>query len=194
MPPLDDPPAMAAWWEAHMTQRVPAKILALAVSTAATAAESRKTDAVDVGKLDIENLDSLRQAKRYLAAVDAKLSAGYAAGDEAEIRRWQKPFNESIETVRKLEAAQREADKAAGEVIPKVELFNDLSSLLEVLRQMRASMSRRVTSRLSDLGPDVLARIRDVIAAELETHDGVLRQLKQFRSIEEVQFQLQAAS
>lgn len=193
LPPLDEPELMAGWWENHMTQRVPAKILALAAAgQAPAAAEARKAEAVDVSKLNIEDLDSLRQAKRYLGAVDANLSAAYASGDEAQIRRWQKPFNEAIETVRKLEAAQREADKAAGEVIPKIELFNDLSTFLETLRQMRASMARRVASRLSDLGPDVLERIGAVIAAEMEVQERVLRQLKQFRSIEEVQFQLQA--
>lgn len=195
LPPLDDPPAMAAWWERHMKQRPPAKLLSLAVAarTQPLSSEAReKSEPVDVSKIDIDNLDSLRQARRYLAAVDQKLSAAYAAGDEAQIRRWQKPFNEALDSARKAEAAQREAAKAAGDVIPKAELFSDLSQLLEVLRQMRSTMRRRICARLADLGPELLERIGVAIDLERESEDGVLRQLKQFRSIEEVHFQLEA--
>jgi hypothetical protein len=144
-PPLDDPPAMAAWWEKHMTQRVPAKLLSLAVAATLPAnQESDRTESVNVNELNVDELNSLRQARRYLAALDAKLTAAYAGGDEAAIRRWQKPFNEALESVRKLEASERDAAKAAGEVIPRAELFSELSQLIEVLRQMQSTMRRRI--------------------------------------------------
>lgn len=193
LPPLDDPPLMAAWWEKHMTQRVPAKLLSFAV-TARTQGEERKAESVNVEDINVDNLNSLRQARRYLVAIDRNLSAAYATGDEAGIRRWQKPFNEASESVRKLEAAEREAAKARGDVLPRSEVFTELSQLLELLRQMRSTMRRRISTRLSDLGPALLERIGAAIDLEREGEDIVLRQAAIFRSIEEVHFQLEATA
>jgi hypothetical protein len=194
-PPLDDLPSFIIWWEKRMSQRVPADILALAVPAAAqpTAGETT-TESLDVSSLDVDNLDSLRQARRYLLAIDRKLSAAYTAGDEVAIKRWQKPFNEASDSVRKLEAAARDDAKARGEVLPRAQVFTEISTLLETLRQMRSTMGRRIKARLSDLPPDSLERIGAVVDQERESEDSVLRRASIFQSMEEVHFQLEPAS
>jgi hypothetical protein len=192
LPPLDDPPAMVTWWERRMAVRVPSKILALVVEAGLKPSEENDSgESIDVDSLDITNLDSLRQARRYLAAVDQKLSAAYRSGSESQIRRWQKPFNEAFASVQKAESAQRDALKIAGELIPKDELLRELSTLLELLRQMRSTMRRRIAARLGDLSPELLERIGAVVDHEREGEDGVLRQLKEFRSIEQIDFHLE---
>lgn len=189
LPPLDEPALMAAWWDNHMTTRVPAKLLAFAQG-ASDPGES--TDALNVHEIDMSDLDSLKSARRYAAAIDKKLSAAYLKGQRADIRSWQKDLNEALDSVRKLEAAERAAQKESREVLPRGEVCSEIAQLVEVFRQMRSTMRRRITARLADLPAELLERIGNAIDRERENEDSVLRQLTNIGSVAEVVLKLEA--
>jgi hypothetical protein len=192
LPPLDSPGEMAAWWTRHMKQRVPAKLIALASQKTSGAAPN--SSIVDLTKLVGAVGDALRKARAVRMATDQHLTEAYASGDDTKIEICQRRWLRAVEQERKLETAAREEAKASGDLIPRAELLPELSQFLEVMHQMRRSARRRILARFHvDLSPELAEALGIAIEQELERGDAVLRQLKQFRTLEEIdQFELTA--
>jgi hypothetical protein len=195
LPPLDQPPEMPGWWARHMKQRVPPRLLALA---ATRQPEENDEAGIDVGKLSGDVGDAVRRARVFLEAADRQLSEAYDSGVDSKIEVKQRRWLKALEALRKAEAAEREDRKASDELIPRVELLPELSQLLEVLRHMRSTMKRRIIARIGIMPPDFPADFTDRLSVAIEieraNEDAVLRRLKQFRSVEEIDaFQLEHA-
>lgn len=167
-----------------MKQRVPLKLLSIALAAAKDNESEGDVGGINIRELNIDNLDSLKQAQRYLAAIDQKLARAYALGNDDEIRRWQAPFDKALEAVRKAQNADREERKLAGDLIPRAELFSELNQLLTMQRNMRATMDRRIVARLA-LPEEYHESLRAAIRAERDQEDSVFRQLRHFQGIED---------
>lgn len=191
LPPLDDPEAMVAWWPNHMQTRVPEKILAPARGLK-PGVEGNDEESVDVDAIDASDFDALASARRYLKATERKLAKAYRLGDRAGIKSLQQALLEGIDAERKLNDAVLRARKSSEDYIARVEVLNEISQLLEVFRQMRSTMRRRIAKHLQDLPPEVVLRVGDVVELERESEDSVLRQLKGFRGLQDVELELEA--
>jgi hypothetical protein len=195
LPPLDAPHEMSAWWARHMKHRVPAKLVALALRKPTAASEN---EGIDISNLQTAAGDAVRQSGTYLAAADKHLASAYASGDDARIEICQRRWLKALDAVRKAEFAAREDAKVKGDLIPKSELLPELSQFLEVMHQMRRSARRRILAKfLVDLSPELTEKLGQAIEQELKRSDAVLRRLKHFRSLEEIdafELEIDAAS
>jgi hypothetical protein len=189
-PPLDAPEAMLAWWSRHMKQRVPAKLL-FAAKRPGSAAVSESAS-IDIETLESAAGDAVRQAGSYLTAAHQHLTEAYKSGDDSRIeithRRWLK----AVEAKRKAEAAAREDAKIKGDLIPAAEILPAIAQLIEVMKQMRRSARRRIPAEARlDLSPEQSEKLDAAIDKELARGEAVFRQLKKFKSLEEIdQFEL----
>ena len=205
LPPLDDPPLMRDWWVKFMRQRVPQRLLQLAVDAAKSASNPATGDfraaSINVKTLDVTSLNTLHQARGYLVAVDQKLSVACEAGNEDDIRRWQGPWERAMEAVRKAEAADLLRQKSAGEMLSKAEVLEELANFLSLFKIMRSSMAGRVVRRLdwNDWnGATVQKReefknaLHGAIEAERLSEESFLRRLHSIQSLGEIELQLEA--
>lgn len=188
LPPFDRPSEMLAWWHRNMKQRPPANILNLAAARRLGADPSESEPSVNIADYEGQISDALREAQTMLSVATAQLKDAYKSGVDSRIeikhRRWLK----ALRAVKEAEMAAREQQKAAGELIPAAEILPALSELLQVLKHMRSTRRRRTLDRLEDLSlpPDLLDRFGTAVDDAREDEDRVLRQLKQFRSTEEI--------
>lgn len=196
LPPFDQPEKMAGWWARNMKHRAPARILALA--TARSAEEQAPGDpGLDVGDYEGQFADALKEARTLLAVATAQWKEASKSGVEARVEICQRRFLRALRAVKETEQAVREDQKASGDLIPKAEIFPEISELLQVLRHMRSTRRRRtlasinLDSLLSTDRETAANMIGDAVDAAHESEDKVLRRLSQFGSLEEVdQFQL----
>lgn len=179
VPPLDDPPAMAAWWgRVHPKYRTPDKLLQF------VKAEKEAPARVDLS-IDGEMGDDepLRQARANLRAAYTELTAARGGKDgkvdESAVARAHRVWKEAAET---FQAAQRGSDDTAkkrGELVAKSEILTAAADLAQQLRRIHETIGRNVDNRLADLPEDTRARIRAAIDAELGTVHALIRRLEQ---------------
>lgn len=187
LPPLDAPHEMAAWWAKHMKQKVPAKLMLLASQKRSGSDGAATATTIDLTKLESAAGDALRQARAIRMAAETHLSQAYASGKDEQIEIHQRRWIRAVEQERKLEGAAREDAKATGALIPKAELLPELSAYLEVGKQMKRSARRRICAKFQfDLSPALLEALGAEIEKELARGDAVLRQLKSFRDLDEI--------
>jgi ribosomal protein L13E len=196
-PPLDEPGAMSAWWVRHMKQRIPAKLLQLnrsaAVDIGGKGNDQGAGASVDASQYEGQIADALREARTMLALVTAQLKVAYKSGVDSRIEIEHRRFTRCLRAVKEAEQASREDKKSRDELIPKAEILPELSELLQVLKHMRASRKRRTLERLESIGltSEQVAAIGIVVEDVREDENKVLRRLKVFRSVEEIdEFQL----
>jgi hypothetical protein len=195
LPPLDEPAKMHGWWVKHMTQKPPTRIveLALAKNSAGARTDDVSGRSIDITQIEVNEGDELRTARGILAAVGSQLADAYRTNDDAAIDRLQRRWEKAMNAKRLAENAERSAKKQAGELVPVSELFPELSQLLATLRVMRTTMGRRIRARLT-LPPDLDAKLDAIIEDERRGEEAVLRRLSFFRSLDEVENELQLSA
>jgi hypothetical protein len=115
-----------------MKQRVPAKLLALASALKLAVDDSGK--GFDVGTYEGQIADALQEARTVLAVATAQWKEACKSGVDARIEVQLRRFLRALKAVKETEQAAREDRKASGELVPKAEIFPELSELLQVLR------------------------------------------------------------
>jgi hypothetical protein len=196
LPPLDEPEKMKDWWARHMSQRCPDKILRLALEaqTQGATAGAAGNRSIDVKSFDLEEDDVTKQARGFLAAAAHNLTQAYTGGQDADIERGSRRWDKAMDSFKKAEATARAAAKQRGDLISRPELFSEMSTLLETVRNVQNTMSRRIRARLGELPPELDARLDAVIEAERRSELSILRRLKFFRSTDEVVLELDTAA
>ncbi|HEY4282357.1 MAG TPA: hypothetical protein VGM62_04770 [Chthoniobacterales bacterium] len=172
LPPLDDPPKMAAWWRRNMDHDVPDYLLGFADPNAQSGDGHRQSGSDpaatgDKGPRDYSNVKSLDiaanvEALRQTHAVNKhRLDEAMLSPDanEQTIMLCQRNFERSFELVRKGEIALIEIQKQRGDLIDRESVKTELAQLLESLRLMRETMPRRVMIALEQILPRRFQRV-----------------------------------
>jgi hypothetical protein len=144
--------------------------------------------------LKVDEGEALRQARGFLAATAQQLAEAYKTANDAQIGRVQSRWEKSLAAVRLAEASERKAAESRGDLLPKHEVISELSRLIEMLRNMQATMSRRIRARLGALPDQLDGKLDAAIMAEREREIGVLQRARYFRSVDEVVLELDQAA
>jgi hypothetical protein len=198
MPPLDHPGKMLAWWSRmqiadRLKQKPPAILEQFAIDEA-KGEPGGELSAINIGELEVKEGAALQQARRFLVATGKQLEDAYAAGQDAVIGRVQLRWEKSLGAVRLAEESERKAALARGDSFPKHEVLSELSQLIETIRNMQSTMSRRIRARLGMLPAEVDAKLDEAIEAERARESAALRRAKYFQSIGEIILELDQAS
>ena len=193
LPPLDDPPAMAAWWSRNMTWTVPAKLLTLA-QAAPTQASGSLEPSGEVGKgagsetqrgadgdagesaekrkpLDLPQgsgfaaaLDRANTAERTAyAAWQKELAAEVINEGNEEMRR--RAWERAVEIVRKLE---KDAEGILGrDLIAWPEAEQQVQEHLNTMNRAIRSLIVRVATKIG-LPQDWFRRVDEAYQSELD--------------------------
>lgn len=194
LPPLDDPPAMAAWWSRNMKWTVPANILALATpkaSPAQLAPDGAPDASVPVGGgLDPEKRGGAdKDQNPRPKKLDLPEGSGFAAAlerashaEREAYARWQEAlgaeeFNAGVEEMRRRaweRAAElvRKLEKDAEEILardliswPEAERL--MSEHLHIVNRSLRSLFVRVATK-AGLSQDSFRKIEPVYQEELD--------------------------
>lgn len=183
LPPLDDPPLMAAWYRRCMpSQQVPDKLLAsekpaitdpLAGSSepAVIAKSGEPTggtggggtsaprDFSQVKSLGLaDNVEALRQTHAInKQLLDEALAADPPNDNMTQLR--QKNFERSFELLRKAESSLVELQKLRGNLVDIESVRTELSQFLESLRLMRETMPHRIVIEMERILPRRFQRV-----------------------------------
>jgi hypothetical protein len=176
LPPLDDPPAMAAWFRrAFPKEPVPAALLDYERAAPtnprpahepprampdAPAAGAASMTAIDFAAIDPEADAAVRRAAIIEEANGRRVQEASALGNSDDYRRWFPIWQESANLLRQLAKEDREARKASGALLDRARVLAELSQLLEALRIMRETMEAKIVSELSR---DESKRIRRIV-------------------------------
>lgn len=197
LPPLDAPAGMLAWWNRMLVQeqlkQKPPVILEQFAIDAAKGVAPGKLTAIDVSQLDVAGV-GLKQARGFLAAAAQQLTEAYGAGDDAMIGRVQARWEKALSAVRLAEVEERKSAQARGDLLPKPEVLSELSQLIEMVRNMTATMSRRIRARVGPLPPELDAKLDGAIEQERAREWAALKRAKYFGTIEEVVLELDEAA
>ena len=193
LPDFENKSTLAGWWTRCMSHEPPTDLLALASSTPPPGSPgAARSEGLDVDALlALDEGGALKDAKTFRLGVTKKLKDAYAAGDDTAIQRLGRRFADAAEIERRLEISLANSARQSGDLIPKAELFPELSQLLAVQRVMRSTMSRRIRASML-LPPDVDARVDQIIEEQRRGEEAVLRRLSQFQSLEQVERELLA--
>jgi hypothetical protein len=198
-PPLDSPEKMLAWWNRMLTagqlkQKPPAVLEQFAIDAVKDKTSAAGLGSITVSKLTVEEGAELKQARQFLAATATQLSDAYEKGDDASIGRVQNRWKQALDAVRLASEHDRRSAIASGDLLSKHEIVSELSILIETVRNMQRTMSRRIRSRLGILPPEIDAKLDGAIEAERSREEAVLRRSKIFRDIGEVILELDQAA
>jgi len=202
LPPLDNRAEMLAWWNRmlvaeQLRQKPPAILEHYAIEAARDVAPAAAPGfaALDVSSLKVEEGIALQQAREFLAATAHQLKEAYASGQDAMIGRVQARWEKALGAVRLAEDSERRAAMSRGDLLPKHEVLSELSQVLEMIRNMQATMSRRIRAELGgNLPPEIDARLDAAIERQRARETAVLRRLKYFGSVEEIILELDQAT
>lgn len=217
LPPLDDPPIMAAWWRRCMDHQVPDYLLCFA--PAGTVPETRAIsgdaaggttetgeppgdpppkprDFSNIKGLDLEeNVIGLRRShaiNKFL--LDEALHASPPNDNLTQLR--QKNFDRSFELLRKAEITLIEFKKAAGALVDPEPIRTELAQMSEVLRLMHEGMPRKIEAELGKLGWHLNAEQRQQLSVAVEKaradEANIFRNLDALKGPEDVNKQLAA--
>ncbi len=192
MPPLDRPGKMLAWWNRNIKLPPPPILEQFALDEAkGTEAEAPGAlKGVDVNQLDVAEGVALKQAKRFLAATAGQLEEAYKTGNDAMIGRLQPRWEKALSAVRLAEDSERKAAERSGDLLPRVEVLSAINQLIEIMRNMQSTMSRRIRARLGVLSAELDAQLDAVIEAERSRECAVLRRCAYFGTVEDVILEL----
>lgn len=194
--PIFDPAAMPAWWAVNKTWDCPIEIQRAAAVHAPAAAPLSSPgvsadpqvavsgvvseESVILGSFQMGEGEGVVMQRQIVAAAYEKLKSAYETGTNIDLM--QKRYNGAAEALRKLEISDRAAQKQMGNLIPRLVVRTEIGAAVELLRQMRESMARKVT----ELVPDLVGPLRDrVVRAILdvrEKEDRVFRNLESLKS------------
>lgn len=201
--PLDNPSEMPAWWERHMTWSVPDEILAaahaarvdqetqtippaLSALAPPVAPDSSKAPAaapgppIDLADYDLEEGEAVRLQRRLVKASYDQLERAYK-GEGGNIDVLQTKFNKAAEALRKIEKDDRTDRERSGALIKRLSIERDLANGVELLRQMRESMVRRVLEICPSLSAEQREEVGTGIIKVREHEDRVFRNLESLK-------------
>lgn len=170
--PVSNPGKLLSWWRRNMKQMPPARMVHLAVNEAA---ERSGADIVPfpgkVTPIDLQSIDadaalpgeSVRRVRRLVKGVYSQLETAFAEGSP-EIDSLSNGFAKASDLLRKLEAADREAQRQRGRLVPVDEIQRDAAAFAEMLKAMRETMAKRVL----ELCPEVPAQFKPGIVSAIE--------------------------
>jgi hypothetical protein len=184
--PLNDPIAFREWWPRHKKWRTPDWLLAAAESCGGVARPSAPvSESIDLASHSLEEGEAVRQARKLVGALWQQLERAYRE-NVGSVDGIQKKYEKAMQLLASAERADREDAKQRRLLVDRVKVQRDINTATEVLRQMRASMERRVLERLPELAPEVKRRIADIIGEVREQEDGVFRQLPTLKGLDDV--------
>ena len=86
-------------------------------------------------------------------------------------------YAKSCDLLRKLEAADRDAQRQSGDLIPAEQVQRDAAICAQMFKQMRESMARRVVELLPELAPELKPRVAAAIERVRAHEDKVFARL-----------------
>src|ERR1043166_3651831 len=185
VPPLDDPPKMAAWWRRCMDRQVPDYILAIADPHAGNGDASPPTtdeadstagqSGPDRSPRDFSGVQGLGLAENVAAlrvthAINKKLLDEALHADppnDSATQLRQKNFERSFNLLRVAEITLVEFQEKHGQLVNEASVRAELAQLLESLRLMRETMPRRILNELEKILPRRFQRILAKLAVFL---------------------------
>jgi hypothetical protein len=192
LPPLDTPAHMAAWFRrVFPRETVPVVLLEYETSAPAPAAVSttpgpaassqtsvsQNPDPSRITPISLDGLqmgegEQVRQARVIAKANYNRVEEASGGGKSDEYRRWFPVWCESLELLRKLEKEDREARKAAGNLIDRSPVLAELAQLVEALRIMHEGMPARIIAEMEKAGDTrhrrVLRMLKPVLIESLK--------------------------
>ncbi len=167
LPPLHDANALVLWWRAHMTAKIPDKIVEVAIAEqragrapvmelagaggqggkpAEEKAEPERAEPVKLGDLDVEiEADlGLRQARALAETAYNEMRRALEDGLEAKADRWRKVWMEAVSTQRVWEKDYNRIMEERGHLLRKNVLVAEIVS-------MAAAIARNVLAQMVEL-------------------------------------------
>ncbi len=192
LPPLDEPARMASWFRrAFPREPVPPVLLSYeshpppisAASQGAPSAPSTPSAtlpgggmrAISFDAMQAEEGQSVRRARNIEQANGQQVEEASARGDEDAYRRWFPIWKESSNLLRQLEKEDREARKAAGDLIPRGPALAEIAQLIEALRIMHDGMDEKILAELEKSADGKIRRIVKILRPLLKASVGRVR-------------------
>jgi hypothetical protein len=212
--PLADPAAMPLWYSRTHKWSVPDSILTAAKRAAAATTPTPATPSeVPAGKMSpppapssertvpVLNLSELvfdanelvANAARRVAALDKRLDDAYAGRSSEDVDWLDAKLQKSVESLRKLKDSDQKMQVAMGKYTPTEEIERDLATLVELLRQMDETETRRVDELCPSLTPAARKEVAVAIGRVGEARRRIFRKLGAIRSIDDAVLELAAA-
>jgi len=173
LPPLDDLPRMAEWYERVMNHRPPAFLLSWAEKKTAPAPASEARPAAPAppqvladASIDLdlivpksleEQVEGLRRAE---AACYMQLQRALTAGDASLISSRQAVYQRACETLRRAEKTLHDIQVQRGDYVLKADVAADMTTFARSLNSLHRTMAARVLEQLADLPADIRARVK----------------------------------
>jgi hypothetical protein len=167
--PVHNPDLLLQWWRRNMRRMPPAHIVRLAVDAsvpngaqAVPSPPSMETP-IDLKTIDLAEGDQVRQMRRLVQGIYSALEQGYLRGSP-EIDSLSRRYEKASDMLRKLEIADREAQRQRGGLLPREQVERDATTMAEMLFVMRESMVRRVLELCPGLSAEHRQMVADAIA------------------------------
>jgi hypothetical protein len=162
-----------------MTQRVPIDMFVLAAQSSelrtampdlakilpGPGADAKQVPAavpVDLKTIDLKEGEEVAQMRSLAQAVYGQLQQAYLT-QASNTNMLQTRFERAMEGLHRALAADRQARKDSGELVPRAELERDATTLASMLSQMREHMVRRVIERCPGLSRELAAEVSAAI-------------------------------
>ena len=207
LPPLDDPPALLAWWNRMqargiLKQRPSQGLLHYGQPTARSAPSHPSLEQTGIkleqaaptaapytfsstpGGLE----ESVEELRKTVWSTQERLRTAMLTGlDEGLISSLQRSVEKGLDLLRKAEVGIFEMQKKRGDLVPLKEVREDWSTLLMSQKMMRARMVDNVCSALAgDLSPAHLELVRSAVALERTREEQLLRGAKHWKEAADV--------
>ncbi len=209
LPPLDDPPRMAAWWRRVIDKYPPDEMLAvesaepadskpetrnLATVNASASPDESSMTAMDLGSLELAEGEQVKQARSLVQATHLQLVAATEGKSPDAFRRWLPLWTDATEALRRLVKADAEEKKMRGEYVSRPSVLAEISQLMESLRIMRERMADKVIAqlarsdipKLAEILPLITAPLRDAINEVRAVENSLFQSLETLRGPEEL--------
>lgn len=181
LPPFDSPSELPAWWNRHSSQQIPARLLQFIAGEKPQVAANDTRDA----NLNEKSTDTpLRQAQKHLDIADCRLQAALMPDANGEVnesrigsatRIWQ----DTLKVFLAAKHAAEEEQRIQGQWISRTEANEEILTLAEHLRQMRANLARRVSTALANFFNNVqLQQIQAAIVEAQANQDAIIRRFE----------------
>jgi hypothetical protein len=199
--PLDEPGEMPKWWSRNRKHRVPPGIEKAAgcipfaakqhvEQTTDGAAQTEKVTAPKVFSLedfDPEEGDRIRELKQLQRVRYQKIQDATERDEDVDSKL--RAYLQFCDTLDKIESRALDRLKKMGVFVSRAEVNADLAANAEMLRQMSASMERRVLERCSSLSSEQRDEVASAIRAARAAEEKTFSRLNTL-SPEELEFEL----
>ena len=185
--PARDPWRLLQWWRRRMKHQAPAEIIRLAIeassSNGASASQVPFQVEPPINLQDIEAIEGehVKQVRRLAQALYNQLELAYLRGGP-DIDSISRRYEKSLETLRKLEVADREAQRLRGSLVSVARVEQDAAIAAGMLRTMREAMTRRVIEQCSFLDPEARAKVANAIEKARKHEERIFCDLSNLRS------------